>query len=221
MKSILVEINCRNCLYKTHKKSETLIMPDFEPQFRKELLEGSFFQKTCPNCGSVNSFLHPVLYADKQHRFVLLIKAKQEIVEKDASLFSSEPDCVKRYLSRSEDVAEKIRILEDGLDDRSIELLKQKLRLREKQKGQSVNDIIYQDATSDTIWFHVQRDACESDVIGVLKQSYERLCAQLPKQENRFVKVDAHWAKAYMQRMEEQRGVLGQADHEMKNEVNS
>lgn len=86
MKSILVEINCPRCFYKTHKRSETLIMPEMESQFRKELLEETYFEKVCPSCGKTNSFLHTLIYADKKHRFVLLIKPKSDLTEKDFTI---------------------------------------------------------------------------------------------------------------------------------------
>ncbi|MFR5077118.1 MAG: CpXC domain-containing protein [[Clostridium] innocuum] len=88
MKSILVELTCPRCFYKTHKKSETLIMPEMEPQFRKELLEGVFFKKACPSCGKINTFLHTMIYVDKKHRFVLLVKPKSDLTDKDFLFFS-------------------------------------------------------------------------------------------------------------------------------------
>ena len=96
MKSILVELTCPRCFYKTHKKSETLIMPEMEPQFRKELLEGVFFKKACPSCGKINTFLHTMIYVDKKHRFVLLVKPKSDLTDKDFSIFQSEKNCIRR-----------------------------------------------------------------------------------------------------------------------------
>lgn len=166
MKSILVELTCPRCFYKTHKKSETLIMPEMEPQFRKELLEGVFFKKACPSCGKINTFLHTMIYVDKKHRFVLLVKPKSDLTDKDFSIFQSEKNCIRRYLCDPSQVAEKIRMLEDKLDDRAMELLKLKIILREKKKGRLPKNVVYQDQETDTIWFHVQHDE-EEDVIGI------------------------------------------------------
>ena len=166
MKSILVELTCPRCFYKTHKKSETLIMPKMEPQFRKELLEGVFFKKACPSCGKINTFLHTMIYVDKKHRFVLLVKPKSDLTDKDFSIFQSEKNCIRRYLCDPSQVAEKIRMLEDKLDDRAMELLKLKIILREKKKGRLPKNVVYQDQETDTIWFHVQHDE-EEDVIGI------------------------------------------------------
>lgn len=202
MKSILVELNCPRCFYKTHKKSETLIMPEMEPQFRKELLEGAFFTKACPSCGKVNTFLHPMIYVDKKHRFVLLVKPKGDLTDKDFSMFQSEKNCIRRYLSNQAHVAEKIRILEDKLDDRAMELLKLKIMLREKKKGNLPKSITYQDKEADSIWFHVQRDE-EADMIGIVKTSYDAICLKLPPQRNQFEEIDSQWALNYLKQSNE------------------
>lgn len=202
MKSILVEINCSRCFYKTHKKSETVVMPEMEPQFRAELLEETFFEKTCPSCGKINSFLHPLIYVDKKHRFVLLVKSKSDLTEKDFAIFQTERNCIRRYISNPKDIAEKIRVLEDRLDDRAIELLKLKVCLREKKKGRMPKSVVYQDTETDTIWFHIIHDD-EEDVIGVLKKSYDNLCFQLPPRQNQFEEIDSHWAVNYLKQSNE------------------
>lgn len=202
MKSILVELTCPRCFYKTHKKSETLIMPEMEPQFRKELLEGVFFKKACPSCGKINTFLHTMIYVDKKHRFVLLVKPKSDLTDKDFSIFQSEKNCIRRYLCDPSQVAEKIRMLEDKLDDRAMELLKLKIILREKKKGRLPKNVIYQDQETDTIWFHVQHDE-EEDVIGIWKTSYDAICSKLPPQKNQFEEIDSYWAVDYLKQSNE------------------
>lgn len=202
MKSILVEINCPRCFYKTHKRSETLIMPEMESQFRKELLEETYFEKVCPSCGKTNSFLHTLIYADKKHRFVLLIKPKSDLTEKDFTIFQSEKNCIRRYISKQDHIAEKIRILEDRLDDRAIELLKLKIFLREKRKGQLPRRIVYQDTEADTLWFRIFHEASE-DVVGILKQSYHDICGELPLQEQKFEEIDSSWAVNYLKESKE------------------
>ncbi|GAA6291413.1 hypothetical protein F200043G1_41870 [[Clostridium] innocuum] len=177
-------------------------MPEMEPQFRKELLEGVFFKKACPSCGKINTFLHTMIYVDKKHRFVLLVKPKSDLTDKDFSIFQSEKNCIRRYLCDPSQVAEKIRMLEDKLDDRAMELLKLKIILREKKKGRLPKNVVYQDQETDTVWFHVQHDEVE-DVIGIWKTSYDAICSKLPPQKNQFEEIDSYWAVDYLKQSNE------------------
>ena len=71
MKSILVEITCPTCLWHTHKPSDTVVIPEFEPDLKQQLEQEEFYAFTCPRCGTRISFYHTCIYPDKQHHFVL------------------------------------------------------------------------------------------------------------------------------------------------------
>lgn len=200
MKSILVALVCNRCLYKTHKKSETLIMPDFEPDLREALLEGSYFKKRCPCCGNIIEFFHQVLYVDKEHEFMLLIKPKGDFKISDNDLFGQHVSFRKRYVSDVDCIAEKLRILEDALDDRVIEILKVKLLLRAKQRQQQMQTICYQDIDkqSQTIWFYVEK-AKTHDLIAVTKYSYEQVANMLPSGKHEsFEEINLIWGIKYV-----------------------
>lgn len=197
MKSILVDIRCKQCGYETHKKSETLIMPDFEPHVRKALLEETFFQKRCPQCGRTNIFFHLVLYVDKQHHFILLIKPKEDVCAADQSLFAQDTTSKKRYITKVEDVVDKLRILEDELDDRVIELLKVKLNIRAYRQGRNLSQVRYHDKDADTLWFDlIEGDTC--DIVGIPLSNYHTLAKQLPSLGEGFHEIDSAWALAYL-----------------------
>jgi len=182
-------------MYKTHKKSETLIMPDFEPNLREELIAGTFFKKRCPCCGKVIEFVHQVLYVDKEHQFILMIKPQSDFKKEDDSLFKGNNHSKKRYISHIADVAEKIVILENSLDDRVIEILKVKLILRAKRRKQEVTSIRYHDIDrqSDTIWFDIEVDE-QHDVVAVTMDSYKQIQKQLPKEkDDGFIEIHMAW----------------------------
>lgn len=200
MKSILIALICKKCMYKTHKKSETLIMPDFEPNLRDELIAGSFFKKRCPCCENVIDFVHQVLYVDKDHKFILLIKPKSDYKDEDHNLFTEHGKCKKRYLSNTEDVAEKILILENLLDDRVVEILKAKLLLRAKHKQNNVQAIRYYDIDqqSATIWFTVIADG-NHEFIAVTMESYNLVRNTLPDEDYQcFKEINTIWGNMYL-----------------------
>ena len=101
-----------------------------EDSWLKELL----FDKTlhvfrCPNCEFSAWVERELLYYDISSRFMIFYLPDYEgdVLELDVSEFASKVDerqLILRIVTDLEEFIEKIRILEDGLDDRAVELLK-------------------------------------------------------------------------------------------------
>ena len=191
MKNILVEITCRNCYYHTHIKSHTLVMPDFETTLRERILKHEMFSYTCPRCGKQILFLHPFLYQDKQHQFLLFMSSEKKDLQELQERF---PTYTVRLLHSAEALAERIRILEDGLDDRIVMIVKVLL----KQKYPRCEQISYHDYDRDSasIWLEFEK-AEERNIKGIeyliyeqYKQAYEPIFAQ----QQGFV-IDEEWAQ--------------------------
>ncbi|MEG0470203.1 MAG: CpXC domain-containing protein [Longicatena sp.] len=195
MKSILVELTCTQCMFHTYRKSETLILSDFEIQGREQLLNDTFFTFQCPRCGHLIEFIHPLAYIDKDHKFVLYIKSKKDFKESDHALYKDDVTSRKRYISNHNEIAEKIRIFEDDLDDRCIEIIKFKLvhhLEKQKQKKCSVTYFDY-DAISQTIWFRTTHDK-EQQMLAVLMDEYLRLVSTMLKERHDYYsEVNAQW----------------------------
>lgn len=197
MKSIYVEVRCPFCGNSTHKQSETLLINGFESRFRKALLDGSFFRSTCRICKKESNFLHPLLYVDKEHHFVLLVKLEKDITDKDRELYHDDFMIRKRILCDVTLIAEKIRILEDELDDRVIELIKAKLLLQYRQKGRAIHTITYHDfeSVTKTIWFTLIGE--EEEIIGIEWSVYLSLKRWLPVDDSVFQLIDSRWANNF------------------------
>lgn len=199
MKSIFVEIRCPYCGATSYHKSETLLLKGFETSFDLQLKDGSFFRKHCHICGKDNTVIHPLMYVDKQHHFVLLIKAKKEQKESDHELHKGDTHLIKRYISDVEHIGEKISILEDELDDRCIEILKVKLWLHYRKTDKQLNSIQYHDydAKSKTLWFDIDIDG-RKDIAGVEYTSYEVLKLKMLNMPSKFFEIDQSWALTWM-----------------------
>lgn len=162
MKNILVEIKCNRCFYYTHIKSHTLVLPDLEPNLRKRILAQEMFNFTCPRCHQVISFIHPFLYHDKQHHFLLVVSQEDKNLQELQAQF---PNTTIRLVKSDSELREKIAIFEDGLDDVRMEYLKDKL----KQKFPDAKEIVYRDydALSNSLWFTFLFPKQYEDVKGV------------------------------------------------------
>lgn len=195
MKTVLIELRCPMCGAIFHKKSETLLLHGFESNDEARLRDGTFFTAHCPICGKESKILHNFLYIDKEHHFAILVKSRKDMVESDQELYARDAHLRKRYVSKVDEIPEKIRVLEDGLDDRVIEILKLKLLRQYQRKTPDVKNVIYHDSDrqSETLWFDILYTDRE-DIVGIEKISYERILKQLPVDGVRFVEIDRDWA---------------------------
>lgn len=195
MKTVLIELRCPMCGAIFHKKSETLLLYGFESNDEARLRDGTFFTAHCTICGKESKILHNFLYIDKEHHFAILVKSRKDMVESDQELYARDAHLRKRYVSKVDEIPEKIRVLEDGLDDRVIEILKLKLLRQYQRKTPDVKNVIYHDSDrqSETLWFDILYTDRE-DIVGIEKISYERILKQLPVDGMRFVEIDRDWA---------------------------
>ena len=196
MKKIFVQLICRHCLYRTHKESETLILPDIEKDIKKALLEETYFTARCPQCGHIIEFLHPCLYVDKKHNYMLYIKSKKDWNYDDHLKFDDEITR-RRYVFEYKKIAEKIRIFDDGFDDCVMELLKLKLISHLMIKHDIIDNVIYRDVdlNTKTLWFDVNINQIEQQV-AVMCSSYVSTQNQFVKDINEaFIEIDESWAK--------------------------
>lgn len=205
MKSILVSIHCPNCLYTTNIPSDTVVIPEFEPDLKKRLKEGTFYTFICPRCGTKIHYYHTCIYPDKSHHFVLLMKSTKERKLADHELYKGET-LVKRYISDENEIAEKIKIFEDQYDDRAIELIKLKLLLHMKKQNRKIDDIQYyeDDKETQTLWFKIVENNIDC-MVAVTKETYQKERALLPLIDiSKFYEINWQWAlQVYKKRMEE------------------
>lgn len=191
MKSIYVACKCHHCGYQTHKQSETLIISDFEPHLIEDLKSGSYYRTTCPCCKEIITFFHPCIFLDKQHQLILYMKSEKDRKVEDHQVFSNYA-YRKRYVANIEEIQEQIRIAEDELDDRVIQILKVKI---EKQKGKAFQAIQYHDydRTSNTLWFQIKEEQTLHN-IAVLKLAHDSILASIePEQTTMYEEVNIQW----------------------------
>lgn len=200
MKSIFVEIRCPYCGGLSHKKSETLLIQGFDSDYEAQLKNGSFFLNYCPVCGKTTTVLHNLMYVDKQHHFVLLIKPRNTVISSAKDVYQGDTHMIKRYVSEADKISEKLRILEDELDDRCIEILKIKLYLRYRKQFE-VERIEYHDMVkqSQTLWFRVIGKG-HDDIIGIEYSTYESIRSSLPAMPIDFIEINEEWAIKQLQK---------------------
>lgn len=168
MKNILVEINCKTCLFHTHLKSDTMILPELEPELKQKLMQEAFFNFTCPCCGKPIQFIHPFLYHDKYHKFMIFMNTEHKQINELQLRYPSTAIC---YVHKPSEIKERILIMEDGYDDEVVMVIKQRVL----KKYPRIEHMFYRDSEHETLWFDVIRTNKEHDIIGIETTIYQSL----------------------------------------------
>lgn len=107
------------------------------PELKERLESGELFDFTCPACGGVSRIGYPLLYHDQAHRAMLFLADDREreqaygvleallTLPESAGMMSG---YIVRAVTQPMDLAEKILLLDRGLDDRVVELTKLMIR---------------------------------------------------------------------------------------------
>ena len=115
-------IECPHCHMETEHKVIDHINIDRNPELRAKVQDLSVFRVKCPNCGETVLAVHPCLYHDMSNQFMVWLWTEEGQAPK------AEFDPLAGYTLRITDslntFREKINILERGLDDRTIEMMK-------------------------------------------------------------------------------------------------
>lgn len=141
MKQVLVEITCHKCGWSGYHLSQMVIIPQLEPDLRKALLNQDYFKAHCMNCGTQIHFKHECIYQDKEHGFVLWMNKKSD------GIHHYEDHIKVRYVHDDREIKEKIKIFEDGLDDKIINQMKKQLQTK------GYDELYYHDKQEDLLWF--------------------------------------------------------------------
>jgi len=110
-----------------------------DPTLRDRLLSGQLTAFTCDACGHSADVVYPLLYHDMQMQFMVwLVPGEGRPERLDPSRFGTlgkglGQGYTYRLVRTRNELVEKIRIFEDGLDDRVLELLKAFLRRGEEE----------------------------------------------------------------------------------------
>ncbi|MCI7125817.1 MAG: CpXC domain-containing protein [Agathobaculum sp.] len=113
---------CPHCQAETDHKVLDHINIDRNPALRNRVRDLSCFRVKCPNCGETMLLVHPCLYHDMDNQFMVWLWPEQEAAP--AAAFEPLAGYRLRLVRDLNGFREKIAVLEAGLDDRAVELMK-------------------------------------------------------------------------------------------------
>ena len=125
-----IDFACPDCGTSGSSRRIKRVCLSKNPELKESILDGSYFEWKCPGCGR-RFFIDDVfLYNDDVKRFmVYLVPEYDRRILKIPTLLKTDGDydtahSTLRVTAGFVDFVEKIRILENGLDDRAVEAVK-------------------------------------------------------------------------------------------------
>jgi hypothetical protein len=149
-----------------------------EPEQVERILDGSFLTFTCDSCGTTVKPEIPIrlVWPAKDTDIFFVPELERSAYLRGKRRYPE----AKRVVIGYPELVEKIRILQDSLDDRVVELLK--YRLLQKAPPSAEIAIHYRGREDDALVFYVY--GLRQDEVGVSKvpwSAYERQEAELPE----------------------------------------
>ena len=189
---------CPHCGQKSARTVLTNLNVDKNPEFRAAVQDLSCFRWVCPNCGVSSLVIDPCLYHDMSNQFMVWLSPEGR--PQEVGGFDPLAGYTLRYVDDLNAFREKINVLERGLDDRAIELMKL-LLLFQLHRDLDVVELLFHDMNGKDGTFTfvaVLSDGVEQ-YIAMPGDTYQRLSADIAERlftNNReFQKIGLDWAK--------------------------
>ncbi|MDO5142902.1 MAG: CpXC domain-containing protein [Eubacteriales bacterium] len=190
-------ITCPHCQGETDYKVLDHINIDRDPALRAKVQDLSCFRVTCPNCGETMLAVHPCLYHDMSGQFMVWLWPEEGAVPRAA--FDPLAGYTLRVVDSMNAFREKVNILERGLDDRAVEILKL-LLFTQLDRDLDVVELLYHELderTGDLRFVAVLSDGAEQ-YAAMPGAAYQRLREDvqtyLYTPGGEFSRIDMTWA---------------------------
>lgn len=156
-----VSYTCPYCGKEFEVEVYDVVEASKDPDLRERSISGDIFHHTCPHCQKEFLLMNPLLYVDRERKFVIYVSEEQppkEMLDLGSRLNA------KHYTLRRcptvREFTEKIQQLEDGIDDRLAELAKYDSFIdvieQKKAQAEEITSVEYQSRTDDVVKVNVR-----------------------------------------------------------------
>lgn len=206
--SINQKISCPFC----HHDQDFEIWQVVGPETKDGIIDGSFGWFKCEECGKSARLISSFIYHDDTKKTMIYLVTGESELDKDCekknmlNIINKAPELSDaqgyncRFAYSIDEVAEKIMIFDDGLNDRVIELLKPVyyMKAQEELDDTKILSIRY-DNTDENPTFRLMTDndaiatmEFYSDIYDAVKERYKDIVSVSPT--GNFESVDYKWA---------------------------
>lgn len=174
------QVDCPHCGQEVTVEAVPFVDAVKNPDLKQQIIDGTFFQRTCPSCGETLIVGNPCVYMDPEHS--LIMQRGAELNEETLTLFAEHGSDYCRFTSSLSAFAEKVRIFSDGFNDGPMEILKFAIRGFVRQERSISQDeeieVFFVGLDGDNILFEVHPKE-ETTICAINKGAYDVYAEQL------------------------------------------
>ena len=132
-KSHMEKIKCPKCSHESEMLVWETMDTKTDPQIKDMIRSGEVFAWRCPHCDNKSLIFYPTLYHQVKEKYLLCyipgnpssaVEYMKTINENNESGYDFNEEYTKRVVSDINQLREKLMILDEGLDDRILEIMK-------------------------------------------------------------------------------------------------
>ena len=143
------EITCPACGSKHEFKVWDSINTKQDPELKEAVRTGDAFRYTCPDCGATALLNYNFLYHQMEDKYMVFVSVEGDAWNQMMSILSARqkdlPDYTMRIVRSYNDFREKLMILDAGLDDRVVEIIKSSVwhNVEETYADKGIDEILF------------------------------------------------------------------------------
>lgn len=192
-----VKFSCPHCKNERDREVLQSINIDLKPEMRAKINDLSCFEWSCPICGRKSLVIDPCLYHDMSNQFMVWLQMDEKLP--DEAAFDPLSGYTLRTVETINAFREKIKILELGLDDRAVEIMKLILSMQ-IARSMDLVELLYHDfeeRTGKFTFVAVLGDGGEQ-YIQMNGDTYAKIAFDVNERlftsNKNFAKIDFDWA---------------------------
>lgn len=200
-------LTCPHCQQESEHEALSHINIDRNPELRSKVQDLSCFRVKCPNCGETVLAVYPCLYHDMVGQFMVWLWPEEEQSAPHAD-FDPLAGYTLRIVDSLNAFREKINILDLGLDDRAVEMMKLLLFMRLKHDLDVVEVLFHEldNRTGDFRFVAVLSDGVEQYAAmpgSIYQQLRTDIEERLFTSGKNFARIDLQWAGEALEMLRE------------------
>ena len=168
----IMKFQCPKCKREFKLEKRVIISQIRHPYEVEGILEGWYFDFTCPHCETQFTIDFPMIYYDELSKCIILSTGKdQEVFKHFVETFEEDDTTVNdafknrytgckafRLVQSNEELIEKMRIKNDQLDDRVIEYIKYDITNEMKKHFSLDVEFLYKSKSNDELLYEADTD---------------------------------------------------------------
>ena len=143
------QIACLKCKKKSDFEFYGSINTMLDPTLKQRVKNFDIFKFICPHCGSEQFVNYSFLYHQMEDKYMVFVSVEGDAWNQMMSILSARqkdlPDYTMRIVRSYNDFREKLMILDAGLDDRVVEIIKSSVwhNVEETYADKGIDEILF------------------------------------------------------------------------------